>query len=36
MKVDTIICADCLEVMKDWPKDSMALVCTDPPMETKK
>ena len=29
--VNTIICGDCLEVMKEWPDNCVDLVCTDPP-----
>ena len=28
---NTIICGDCLEVMKDWPDNCVDLVLTDPP-----
>ena len=31
MEVDSIICGDCLEVMKDFPDNSVDLVLTDPP-----
>ena len=31
MEVDKIICGDCLEVMKDFPDNSVDLVLTDPP-----
>jgi len=31
MKVNEIICGDCLEVMKDWPDNCVDLVLTDPP-----
>jgi DNA modification methylase len=31
MEVDRIICGDCLEVMKDFPDNSVDLVLTDPP-----
>ena len=29
--INTIICGDCLEVMRDWPDDCVDLVLTDPP-----
>lgn len=29
--INTIICGDCLGVMKDWPDNSIDLLCTDPP-----
>jgi site-specific DNA-methyltransferase (adenine-specific) len=32
--VNTIICGDCLEVMKDWPGGCVDLVLTDPPYPT--
>ena len=31
LPLDTIICGDCLEVMKGWPDSSVDLVVTDPP-----
>ena len=31
MEENTIICGDCLEVMKDWPDGCVDLVLTDPP-----
>ena len=31
MKTNTIICGDCLEVMRDWPDNCVDLVLTDPP-----
>ena len=31
MQVNTIICGDCLEIMKDWPDNLIDLLCTDPP-----
>ena len=31
MPVNTILCGDCLEVMKDWPDNCVDLVLTDPP-----
>ena len=31
MKIDQIICGDCLEVMKDMQDNSVDLVLTDPP-----
>jgi len=31
MEVDRIICGDCLDVMKDFPDNSVDLVLTDPP-----
>ena len=31
MTDNTIICGDCLEVMKDWPDGCVDLVLTDPP-----
>ena len=31
MPENTIICGDCLEVMKDWPDNCVDLVLTDPP-----
>jgi len=31
MLENTIICGDCLEVMKDWPDGCVDLVLTDPP-----
>ena len=31
MKVNTIICGDCLEVMTEWPDNCVELVLTDPP-----
>ena len=31
MEVNTIICGDCLEVMKNWPDNCVDLVLTDPP-----
>ena len=29
--INTVICGDCLEVMKDWPDNCVDLVLTDPP-----
>ena len=29
--INTIICGDCLEVMRDWPDNCVDLVLTDPP-----
>ncbi len=34
LSVNTIICGDCLEVMKDWPDNCVDLVLTDPPYGT--
>ena len=34
MEENTIICGDCLEVMKDWPDGCVDLVLTDPPYGT--
>lgn len=31
MTENTIICGDCLEIMKDWPDNCVDLVLTDPP-----
>ncbi len=31
LPINTIICGDCLEVMKDWPDGCVDLVLTDPP-----
>jgi DNA modification methylase len=31
LPINEIICGDCLEVMKDWPDNSVDLVLTDPP-----
>jgi len=31
LPINEIICADCLEVMRDWPDDCVDLVLTDPP-----
>ncbi len=31
MELNTIICGDCLEVMKDWSDNCVDLVLTDPP-----
>ena len=31
MEANTIICGNCLDVMKDWPDNSVDLVVTDPP-----
>jgi len=31
LPIDTIICGDCLEVMKDWPDGCVDAVVTDPP-----
>lgn len=31
LPINTIICGDCLEVMKDWPDKCVDLVLTDPP-----
>jgi site-specific DNA-methyltransferase (adenine-specific) len=31
MELDTVICGDCLEVMRDMPDNSVDLVLTDPP-----
>ena len=31
MNENTIICGDCLEVMKDWPDGCVDLILTDPP-----
>jgi len=30
-KINTIICGDCLEVMKDWPDNCVDLIITSPP-----
>jgi DNA modification methylase len=34
LPINEIICGDCLEVMKDWPDNSVDLVLTDPPYGT--
>jgi len=31
MKINEIICGDCIEVMKQWPTDSVDCIITDPP-----
>lgn len=31
LPIDQIICGDCLEVMKEWPDNSVDFVITDPP-----
>ena len=31
LPINTVICGDCLEVMKDWPDKCVDLVLTDPP-----
>ena len=31
LPINQIICGDCLDIMKDWPDDCVALVLTDPP-----
>ena len=32
--IDTVICGDCLDVMRDWPDDCVDLVVTSPPYNT--
>lgn len=36
LPVNTILCSDCLDVMKDWPDNCVDLVLTDPPYGIKK
>lgn len=31
LPVNTVICGDCLEVMKDWPDECVDAIVTDPP-----
>ena len=30
-EINTVVCGDCLEVMKDWPENSIDTIITDPP-----